>query len=81
MSETKATRLIKLTFSTVDRFRESRTYKTLEGARKYAHRRVGAHPDISEVFWYAVGQYGDAKLEIREGTTYAELFPPPDSTS
>lgn len=70
-----SSRVIKLTFSTVDRFRESRTFKTLKGAQTYAHKKVGAHPDISEMFQYAVGTYGDAKLEIREGTTFTELFP------
>lgn len=70
-----AATIIKLTFSTVDRFRETRTFKTLKGARKYAQGKIGTHPEVSRTFGYAVSSYGDAKIEIREGCTFAELFP------
>lgn len=66
-------RTIKLTYSTIDRFSESKTFKTLEGARAYFARRIGTSYDISETFNYAVDAYGTGKLTIREGTTWAEL--------
>lgn len=65
---------IKLSYRTVDRFSETRRFKTLKGARKYAHRRVGAHPDYT---WYAVDAYGTGRLTC-EGCTMAELFPEPE---
>lgn len=74
-SDSTMTTLIKLRFSTADRYSKTRTFKTLKGARKWAHEMIGAHPDISLQFRYAVGMYGDSKIEIREGTTFAELFP------
>ena len=52
----------------------SRTFKTLEGARKFAHKCVGAHPDISMTFGYAVGNWGDVKV-LLSGATFAEIFP------
>jgi hypothetical protein len=66
---------IRVTYSTFDRYRESRRFKTLKGARAYAQRKIGVHPEISVTFHYAVSAYGDAKIEVR-GATLAELFPP-----
>lgn len=66
-------RAIKLTWSTVDHHSESRGFSTIEGARKYAHRKVGAHPEIGST--YAIDAFGVSKIVIQTGTTLAELFP------
>jgi hypothetical protein len=72
--ETKKTpRKITLTVRTVDHWRETRRYKTLKGARKFAHSIVGPHPDTGG--GYAVSFYGDAVL-VFDGASYNELFPP-----
>lgn len=70
---TKTPRLIKLRFTTIDHFSESKTFKTLEGARAYFKRRMGDAFDISVNFNYAIDAYGVGKLSIVEGTTYNEL--------
>ena len=74
--ENKATtpRKITLTVRTVDHWRETRHYKTLKGARKFAHRVVGPHPDLGG--GYAVSFYGDTVL-VFDGASYNELFPAP----
>lgn len=66
---------ITVTFSTIDRFRQTRHFKTLKGAQKYAQKRVGAHPDVSETYGYAVDAYGVGKVQLR-GATFVEVFPP-----
>jgi hypothetical protein len=74
--ENKATtpRDITLTVRTVDHWRETRHYKTLKGARKFAHRVVGPHPDLGG--GYVVSFYGDTVL-VFDGASYNELFPAP----
>jgi len=61
---------------TLDGFSSRRSFKTLEGARTFAHRYVGPHPEVSLTFGYAVGAYGDVKATW-EGCTAFELFPAP----
>lgn len=82
MSETTVTggREIVVRLTTIDHYHKRGKFKTLEGARKFAHRYVGPHPDISATFGYAVGAYGDAKITW-EGCTAAELFPEEPETS
>jgi hypothetical protein len=68
---------IKLRFSTIDHFRETKTFKSFKGARAYAQRRIGTHFDISETFGYAVDMHGVGKLEIVGGdmdTTLMKLL-------
>jgi len=67
-----APRDIRVVFSTIDGCRMSRKFKTLAGAMKFAHSKIGPHPDTGS--WYAVGTYGDAKIEVA-GATLRELFP------
>ncbi len=67
--------MIRTSYRTVDRFYQSRSFKTLAGARRYAHRVMGEHPDVSETFGYAVSFDGTAKLSVR-GVLLADLFPP-----
>jgi hypothetical protein len=74
MEKTKTPRKITLTVRTVDHWRETRHYKTLKGARKFAHRVVGPHPDLGG--GYVVSFYGDTVL-VFDGASYNELFPAP----
>lgn len=64
--------MIKLSYSTIDRFYETRSFKTLKGAKAYFDRRIGTTYDIG--FNYAVDMFGTGKLRILEGTTWAELL-------
>jgi hypothetical protein len=66
--------LIRLTYSTIDRYRKAGVFKTLKGAQKFAHRWVGPHPEVSETFRYAVSADGVGKLTV-DGVSFAELFP------
>lgn len=63
---------ITVRYSTIDRFRETRTFKTLKGARAYAVKLVGEHPDHGGTS-YAVSFDGIGKIEV-EGCTLRELF-------
>jgi hypothetical protein len=74
---TNADRLIKLRYETIDGFRESKVFKTLDGARAYFRRRIGETYDVGVTFGYAVDAYGTGKLMIREGTTWPELLDRP----
>jgi hypothetical protein len=62
---------IKVRYSSIDHFRQTRTFKTLEGARKYAADRVGDNPDMGSC--YAVSFDGIGKIEV-DGCTLQELF-------
>ena len=59
-------------FSTSDGYRETRKFKTLFGARRYAQSKIGETPEVGS--YYAVSGYGDAKIEA-SGATMKELFP------
>lgn len=61
---------ITVRFRTIDRFSETRSFKTLEGARKYAVRRVGEHPEIGSD--YATDDVGVLRVE---GCLLSDLFP------
>lgn len=52
--------VIKLSYSTIDRYYESRRFKTLAGARAYAKRKLGESFDLGGS--YAVSFDGVAKL-------------------
>lgn len=64
-------------FSSYDGGLKTARFKTLDGARRFAQKYVGKHPDISETYGYAVSDYGDAKIQVR-GATLQELFPSPE---
>jgi hypothetical protein len=65
---------ITVVYSSVDRVRNRRKFKTLSGARAFAHKMVGPHPEIG--FRYAVSGDGIGKVTV-EGVSLAELFPAP----
>ncbi len=62
-------------FSSVDGCHRRRVFRTLAGAQKFAHARVGPHPDIGQMFQYAVSDDGVGKIEV-SGCSLEELFPP-----
>lgn len=61
-------------YSTIDRFSQTRKFKTLAGAQRYAQKWVGETPEISVTFGYAVSSYGTGKVTVH-GCGLAELFP------
>ncbi len=63
---------IKVRYSTIDRFTETRKFKTLDGARKFAQNWIGRHPEIGG--HYAVSGDGIGKITV-SGATLADLFP------
>lgn len=65
---------IRVRYSTIDRFTQTRKYKTIEGARKYAQKQVGETPEISFQFGYAVSSDGVGKVEV-SGCLLSDLFP------
>lgn len=65
--------MIKLRYSSVDRVSKRGSFKTLEGARKWAQRWVGEAPDLGG--WYAVSFDGVGKVEVISGCQLVELFP------
>ena len=63
--------MIKVKYSSVDRFSKTRSFKTLKGARNFAQHWVGKHPEIGST--YAVSGDGVGKITA-EGVALAELF-------
>lgn len=66
----------KLRVNTIDRFSQTRTFKTLKGAQKFAAKWVGEHPDTSESFNYAVSGDGVCKVTA-VNFRIGELYPEP----
>lgn len=54
---------ITLRYSTIDHFRETRKFKSLVGAQRYARRRMGNQFDIGSS--YVVAGDGVSKLEAK----------------
>jgi len=67
---------IKVHYTSIDRFSQTRSFKTLEGARRYAERYVGPHPEVS--YWYAVSPDGVGKVTVTGDATVHDLFPTED---
>jgi hypothetical protein len=63
---------IKVRYSTVDGFKKARTFKTLKGARDFAHHFLGKHPDLGTS--YAISSDGIGKITV-QGASLADLFP------
>ena len=64
----------RVTYSTIDRFRQTRSFATLKGAQAYAARMVGETPEISDAFQYAVSSCGTGKIQCG-GCSIRALFP------
>jgi hypothetical protein len=66
---------IRVSYQSIDRFTQTKTYKTLKGAQRFAQHWVGAHPEIGT--GYAVSGDGVGKITVI-GATLHELFPRED---
>jgi len=64
--------IIKVRYLSVDGCSKSRQFKTLKGARKFAHECVGEHPDLGSC--YAVSFDGVGR--ITTNIPLQELFSP-----
>lgn len=64
--------VIRVRYTSIDRWTSVKAYKTLSGARKFAQLWVGQHPEIGTT--YAVSGDGIGKISV-EGCTLADLFP------
>lgn len=67
-----------MTYSSIDHFRKTRKFKTIEGARRFAQKYLGATPEMGS--WYAVSGDGIGKIEAR-GVSLYDLFPATRPTS
>ena len=63
---------ITILYSAVDGWTSRRGFKTIEGARKFAHKMVGLNPEIGH--GYAVSGDGVGKVTVR-GASLADLCP------
>lgn len=63
---------ITVRYSSIDRFSETRHFKTLAGAQAYAQMRVGRHPEVG--CGYAVCGDGVGKVTV-SGASLSDLFP------
>jgi len=64
---------IKVKYSSIDRYSESRTFATLDGARRYARKWLGDNFDVGG--WYAVSWDGVGKVQVSGDATLRDLFP------
>lgn len=63
---------IRVHYNSIDRARQHRDFRTIDGARRYAQRWVGEYPEIGPS--YAVSGDGIGKIRVT-GCTLADLFP------
>ena len=70
--EKAAPRKITIWYRSIDRFRETRKFKTLAGAKAYAARRVGTG-EVCSPLGYAVSFDGIGQIEV-DGATLEELL-------
>jgi hypothetical protein len=68
----KASRDIKVSYRSMDRFSKTRRFRTVEGAQKFAQEYVGETPEMGS--FYAVSGDGIGRVTV-EGATLKELFP------
>jgi hypothetical protein len=71
----KPTTTIRVHYNAIDHFSQSRSFKTLAAARRYAQKWVGPHPDTTG--WYAVSFDGVGRITANVPMT--DLFPPETS--
>lgn len=68
--------MITVRYRSLDRFGITRRFKTLAGAQQFAQKYVGAHPEISVTFQYAVSADGVGKVTVSgDDVTLNDLFP------
>lgn len=64
---------IKLRYNSVDGVSKTRIFRTLKGARKFAHEWVGEKADIGSS--YAVSWDGVGEITVLAGCTLRDLWP------
>lgn len=64
--------MITVIYSSVDGYREKRTFNALHLARSYAQERIGEHPEMGS--FYAISGDGIGKIQVN-GALLKELFP------
>jgi hypothetical protein len=64
---------ITILYTAVDGFTSRRSFRGLDGAKKFSQKMVGAHPEICE--HYAVSSDGIGKVTVRGPVTLEQLFP------
>lgn len=64
--------MIKLRYEAVDGFRQTKQFKLLRGARKYAQTMLGKFPEMGG--GYAVSGDGVGKIVVVQGCQLSELF-------
>jgi hypothetical protein len=64
--------LIEIYYCSIDDFHQTRKFKTLSGARKYAQMRIGPHPEFGT--GYAVSDDGIGTVSVK-GCKLRDLFP------
>lgn len=64
--------MIKVRYQACDGFKQTRKYKTLKGAQRYAQERIGEFPEMGSD--YAVSGDGIGTIRV-EGACLYELFP------
>jgi hypothetical protein len=67
-----AERNIKVSYRSIDRYSQTRRFKTLAGAQKHAQKWIGETPEIG--WGYAVSGDGIGRIMVTGATLY-ELFP------
>lgn len=66
--------MIFLRYRSIDGVNQRKQFTTLKGAREFAHKMIGPHPDLGAS--YAVSNDGIGKIIPIEGASLADLFPP-----
>lgn len=64
-----------VTHKAVDGGYDRRTFKTLEGARKFAWHWVGENAEVSWSYGYAISDDGIGKVTVKGDATVFDLFP------
>lgn len=68
--------MITVRYSSIDGVRKLKRFKTLAGARRFAHKYVGPHPEISSWGQYAVSFDGVGKITMSgPDMSLKDLFP------
>lgn len=64
--------MIAIRYEACDGFRQRRTFKTLIGARRYSHERIGETPELGRT--YAASGDGVGTIRV-DGATLLDIFP------
>jgi len=65
---------IHVTYQSIDHFTQTKKYRALSQARRFAQKWIGRHPEIGTS--YAVSSDGVGKITVSGDATLNDLFPP-----